>query len=48
VVSARQAESVHAALDRLTALERQLDALRAPAAPAAPAATPANTGQPSR
>jgi two-component system NtrC family sensor kinase len=48
VVSARQAETVHAALDRLTALERQLDALRAPAAPAAPAATPANTGQPSR
>jgi len=51
VISARQAETVHAALDRITALERQIDALRAPAAPAAPAAptaTPANTGQAKR
>ena len=31
-VTARQAETVHAVLDRLTALEKQLDSLRAPAA----------------
>ena len=33
-VTPRQAETVHAVLDRLTALEKQLDSLRAPAAPA--------------
>jgi len=30
-ISSRQAETVHAALDRITALEKQIDALRAPA-----------------
>jgi DNA uptake protein ComE-like DNA-binding protein len=51
VISARQAETVHAALDRITALERQIDALRPPAAPAAPVApapTTANAGQPNQ
>jgi two-component system, NtrC family, sensor kinase len=46
-ITLRQAEIVHAALDRISALERQLDALRAPAAPVAPA-TPAAAGQPNR
>jgi two-component system NtrC family sensor kinase len=52
VISARQAETVHAALDRITALERQIDALRAapatPAATVAPAPTSANAGRPNR
>jgi GAF domain-containing protein len=49
-VSPRQAEIVHAALDRLSALERQIDALRAPTTPATPASTPATApaGQPGR
>jgi len=58
VITPRQAEIVHAALDRISALERQIDALRAPTAPtaspagsqaaAAAATAPANAGQPSR
>ena len=44
-ITAQQAEIVHAALDRISALERQLDGLRAPAAPAP---VPASTGQPGR
>jgi len=57
IITPRQAEIVHAALDRISGLERQLEALRTPtapptapqpAAPTAPAAAPANAGQPSR
>jgi two-component system NtrC family sensor kinase len=44
-ITARQAAYVHAALDRLTALERQLDALNQTPTPAE---APANAGQASR
>ena len=49
-VTPRQAEIVHAALDRISALERQIDGLApVPATPpAAPAAAPANAAQPGR
>jgi len=46
-ITPRQAEIVHAALDRLSAVERQLDGLHASAAPVTPV-TPAGTGQPNR
>jgi len=39
-ISARQAEAVHAVLDRLSALDAQIDALRAAAPAAGPAAAP--------